>query len=65
MYFAKQKQSTCLLTYCMTSDLFQMKVIIRNKTSIEAWIEEKVRMLFGSSQKCGVHCLQKCILIQI
>ena len=24
-------------------DTFQMKVIIRNKTSIEAWIEEKVR----------------------
>lgn len=32
-----------------------MKVIIRNKTSIESWIEEKVRMLFGSFQWCGVH----------
>lgn len=42
------------------SVLLQMKVIIYNKTSIESWIEEKVRVLFGSFHWCGVKCLHKC-----
>lgn len=50
MYYPQQKQNPYLPVYCMFCVLFQMKVIIRNKTSIESWIEEKVGMLSGSSQ---------------
>lgn len=32
--------------------LFQIKVILRNKTSIESWIEEKVRMSDWISLSC-------------
>lgn len=41
------------ITFDCWYSFFQMKVILRNKTSIESWIEEKVQTLIVKKHECA------------